>query len=99
MSASRFCAATFLLALVAGPLSVLAQTKDSAPPVLAGQTESEFIIKDIHFNSGEVLPELRLHYVTLGTPHRNSSGEIDNAVLLLHSAGCDTTEFFEPSFS
>jgi homoserine O-acetyltransferase/O-succinyltransferase len=99
MSFSRLCAVTMLLALAAGPLSVSAQIKDSAPTVLAGQTESEFIIKDFHLNSGEVLPELRLHYVTLGAPHRNSSREIDNAVLLLHSTGSDTTEFFEPAFS
>jgi hypothetical protein len=64
-----------------------------------GQNEGDFIIKDFRFNSGEVLTELRLHYVTLGTPHRNASGEIDNAVLLLHSTGGDTTEFFEPSLS
>ncbi len=49
------------------------QTKDNAPPVFPGQTEGNFIIKDFHFKSGEVLPELRLHYVTLGTPHRNAS--------------------------
>jgi homoserine O-acetyltransferase len=99
MSVSRLCAVAFFLALTPGPLSVSAQTKDSAPSVMVGQTESEFIFKDFHFNSGEVLPELRLHCVTLGTPHRNSSGEIDNAVLLLHSTGSDTTEFLEPSFS
>jgi homoserine O-acetyltransferase/O-succinyltransferase len=99
MSVSRLCAVTLLLALAAGPLSVSVQSKDSAPPVLPGQTEGEFIIKDFHFDSGEVLPELRLHYVTLGTRYRNSSGQIDNVVLLLHSTGSDTTEFFDPDFS
>lgn len=99
MSMPRLCAVTLLLALAAGPTSVSAQTKDSPAPAFPGQTEGNFIIKDFHFNSGEVLPELRLHYVTLGTPHRNASGEIDNAVLLLHSTGSDTTEFFESDFS
>ncbi len=61
------------------------------PPVLPGQTENEFTIKDFRFKSGEVLPELRLHYVTLGTPRRNSAGEIDNAVLLLHATGGGST--------
>jgi homoserine O-acetyltransferase/O-succinyltransferase len=70
---------------------------DLAPST--GKTEGDFIIKAFRFNSGEVLPELRLHYITLGTPHRNSSGNIDNAVLLLHSTGSDTTELLEPSFS
>ena len=30
----------------------------------------------------ETLPQLRLHYLTLGEPHRNSAGHTDNAVLL-----------------
>jgi homoserine O-acetyltransferase len=63
------------------------QSKESAPQVLRGQTEGDFTIADFHFKSGEVLPELRLHYVTLGTPHRNSAGIIDNAVLILHPTG------------
>jgi homoserine O-acetyltransferase len=56
-----------------------------APPFL-GQTESDFIVKNFRFNTGEVLPELRLHYMTLGTVHRDA-GAIDNAILLLHSTG------------
>jgi homoserine O-acetyltransferase/O-succinyltransferase len=72
----RACAVTLIVALTAGSISISAQIKESAPPVLPGQTESEFTIKDFRFKSGEVLPELRLHYVTLGTPRRNSAGEI-----------------------
>lgn len=99
MSVPRLCAVTLLLALAAGPTLMSAQTKDSPASAFPGQTEGNFIIRDFHFNSGEVLPELRLHYVTLGTPHRNASGEIDNAVLLLHSTGGDTTELLESDFS
>src|SRR6202049_2762620 len=86
------------LCLVPGRLSAQSTQTASESP-FSDRTEGDFIIKDFHFNSGEVLPELRLHYVTLGTPHRNSSGQIDNAVLLLHSTGSDTTEFFDPDFS
>jgi homoserine O-acetyltransferase/O-succinyltransferase len=57
------------------------------------------MVKDFHFNSGEVLPQLRLPLVTLGTPRRNSSGGIDNAALLLHSTGGDTSEFLDQAFS
>jgi homoserine O-acetyltransferase len=46
-----------------------------------------------------VLPELRLHYVTVGTPHRNASGDIDNAILLLYGTGGHATEFFDSEFS
>jgi len=75
MSIARVCALTLLVALTAWPHSLSAQTRESGPGVWPGQTEGEFIIKDFHFNSGEVLPQLRLHYVTLGTLHRSSSGK------------------------
>ena len=36
--------------------------------------ESDFIIRDFRFASGETLPELRQHYLTLGTPQRDAAG-------------------------
>lgn len=41
-------------------------------------------MQDFVFHTGERLPELRLHYVTWGTPRRGADGAIANAVLLLH---------------
>jgi homoserine O-acetyltransferase/O-succinyltransferase len=101
MSVPRLCAITLFFALTTGTSLVSAQTQDQdfSPPALAGQAEGNFIIKDFHFRSGEVLPEVRVHYVTLGKPHRNASGEIDNAVLLLHSTSNDTAEFLDRRFS
>ena len=99
MSIPRVCAITFLVALTARSPSISAQSKVTGPPKWPGQTEGDFIVKDFRFHSGEALPELRLHYLTLGTLHRNASGEIDNAVLLLHSTSSDTTELLQPSFA
>ena len=48
--------------------------------------EGDVTLRDFHFGDGEALPELRMHYTTLGTPHRNAAGEIDNAVRSLPSA-------------
>jgi homoserine O-acetyltransferase/O-succinyltransferase len=95
---SRLCAVTLLLALGAAIAPLSAQIKDNPSPIWPGQTEGEYIVNNFRFNSGEVLPELRLHYVTLGAPHRNSSGDVDNAVLLLHSTSSDTTELLQSSF-
>jgi len=64
-----------------------------------GQTHGDFAIKDFRFHNGESLSELRLHYFTLGTPHRNNSGQIDNAVLLLHGTGDDASGFLRPTFT
>ena len=51
------------------------------------------------FRDGETLEHLRIHYATLGTPHRNSSGEIDNAVLVLHWTGADSRALLSPGYT
>jgi homoserine O-acetyltransferase len=48
------------------------------------QREGDAVFKDFRFASGETLADLKLHYLTLGTPQRNAAGAIVNAVLLLH---------------
>ena len=62
-------------------------------------TPGDYIAHDFHFGTGESLPELKLHYLTLGTPHRDASGHVDNAVLLLHGTGGDAHTLFNPVFS
>ncbi len=59
----------------------------AAPGSGAPLMESDYVVHDFHFASGESLPELRLHYTTLGRIHRNSHGHVDNAVLILHGTG------------
>ena len=49
--------------------------------------------------SGETLKDLRLHYTTLGKPHRNARGQVDNAVLILHGTGGDGHQFLRPQFA
>lgn len=74
-----------------------------ATPVLAGPTdtakEADVVFKNFTFGTGETLPELRIHYTTLGTPHRNAKGEIDNAVMILHGTGGSGKQFFRPQFA
>lgn len=53
-------------------------------------------IRDFRFGTGEVLPELRLRYLTLGTPRRGADGRVENAVLLLHGTGGDATSLLNP---
>jgi len=45
--------------------------------------EGDFIIRDYKFADGQTLPELKLHYRTLGSAERNAAGEIVNGALLL----------------
>ena len=50
-------------------------------------TEGDVTLRDFRFRSGETLPELRMHYATLGTPRRDAQGRITNAVMVLHGTG------------
>jgi homoserine O-acetyltransferase len=66
------------------------------PPAV---TESDFIIKDFRFNSGEALPELRIHYRTLGAPKKNAQGVVTNAVLVMHGTGGTGAQFVGRTFA
>jgi homoserine O-acetyltransferase len=57
------------------------------------------VFDNFRFGTGDTLPHLRLHYLTLGTPHRNATGRVDNAVLLLHGTGGDAHSLLNPLFS
>jgi len=61
--------------------------------------EGDFVLHDVHFQSGEMLPELRLHYTTLGAPVRDAKGHVTNAVLILHGTGGDGHQFLRPQFA
>jgi len=62
-------------------------------------TEETFVLKDFQFRSGESLPELRLHYRTLGRPQRDVQGVVRNAVLIMHGTGGSGAQFLRPEFA
>jgi homoserine O-acetyltransferase len=61
--------------------------------------QQDVILKDFHFRDGSVLPTLRIHVTTLGAPHRNARGEIDNAIMVLHGTGGTGKQFLSPQFA
>lgn len=60
------------------------------------ERHADFIARDFRFSDGTVLPEVRIHYVAIGKPHRDSQGRIDNAVLLMHGTTATGKEFLTP---
>jgi homoserine O-acetyltransferase/O-succinyltransferase len=86
---------------VAGALlGLLASSAFAADPSPAWPTQDgTYVIRDFRFGTGEVLPELRLHYLTLGTPHRDAAGHTDNVILLLHGTGGDARSLLNPIFA
>jgi homoserine O-acetyltransferase len=107
---SQFGFATVVLALVI-LLAPASRAQQSAPPAAQRAPdkpasaqpykplEGDFIVHDFHFKSGETLPELRMHYRTLGTPVRDASGRVSNAVLILHGTGGWGGNFLVPQFA
>jgi homoserine O-acetyltransferase len=61
--------------------------------------QDDFLIKDFRFESGEVLPSLKIRFRVLGKPVKDSSGVVRNAVLILHGTGGAGTQFLSPTFS
>ncbi len=76
-------------------LAATANAQDGPPRPTSG----DFTIRDFRFASGEVLPELRLHYRTFGTAERGADGHVKNAVLILHGTTGHGGNFVRPEFS
>jgi homoserine O-acetyltransferase/O-succinyltransferase len=78
------------------PRSGLADAPSSALPKPA---EGDYVVPNYRFLSGETLPELRLHFTTLGKPHRDAHGRVNNAVLILHGTGGSGHSFLVDKFA
>jgi homoserine O-acetyltransferase/O-succinyltransferase len=57
--------------------------------------QGDAVLKDFKFASGQTLPELKMHYRTLGKPVRGKDGKVANAVLILHGTGGTGSTFVE----
>src|SRR5213595_1326850 len=61
--------------------------------------EGDYTIRNFKFTSGETLPELRLHYRTLGKPEKDAQGRTTNAVLIMHGTTGSGAQFIRPEFA
>ena len=87
------------IAAAAAVCSVLTSIAAHAQTTTPATHEGDFVAHGFRFASGVTLPELRLHYTTLGQPVRDSGGRITNAVLILHGTGGDGHQFLRPQFA
>jgi homoserine O-acetyltransferase len=81
------------LALLAGS-TLFAQTPSKLEPA-----QGDYVIKDFPFAAGGSLPELRIHYRTLGAPQRDANGRVTNAILILHGTTGSGEQFISDNFS
>ena len=92
---SRCLKFAFGTVLVFAGLSAMAQQ----PYQPLTPKEGDYISHDFHFKSGEMLPELRLHYLSFGTPVRDANGKVTNSVMLLHGTTGSGSQFFNQQFA
>jgi homoserine O-acetyltransferase len=85
--------------LAAAAIAVAAPAAAQGPDYAAQLRDADVVLKDFRFADGERIAELRIHYATLGTPHRGADGEIDNAVMVLHGTGGTGRQFLAPQFA
>jgi len=91
-------AAASSIAQAAGAGSGVSTGAQSDPSSVATPHQADATFADYRFRDGETLPQVRLHYATLGQPHRNAQGAIDNAVLLLHWTGASGQALLTPEY-
>ena len=60
---------------------------------------NDVVLHDFKFSDGSALPELRMHYIALGSPKRDASGVVRNAVLILHGTTGAGSGFMSRNFA
>lgn len=84
--------------LVVGIFQTLSVAQSASAPAFPTH-EGDYVIHDFHFRSGATLPELRIHYATLGSPTKDKNGRTSNAVLILHGTTGNGHQFLSPQFA
>lgn len=97
-----FSIAVFATLFVAAPWKAKPAAKQQTanqPAPHFTPDDADYTARNFHFKSGETLPELKLHYATLGKLARDASGHATNAVLILHGTGGTGRQFLAPQFA
>jgi len=85
----------FLIAILVQVAGILALMLTALPALAAdppAPKQGDWVVRDFRFHTGEVLPELRIHYTTVGAP----TGE---PVLILHGTTQSGTSMLAPAFA
>lgn len=84
-----------LLLLCQFALQTICLAQDTTPQPVEG----DVVVKNFRFVSNEVLPELHLHYRTVGKLERDAKGVARNAVLIMHGTGGSGAQFLRADFA
>ena len=79
--------------------ALLATATTAAAQTYPSPIEGDFSVKNFRFQSGETLPEVKLHYRTVGAPIKDANGVVRNAVLILHGTGGSGRGFLSQGYA
>lgn len=79
-------------------LLFVAATASAQPAAFPAPVEGDFVARDFVFASGERLPEVKIHYRTVGTPRQDADGVVRNGVLILHGTGGTGAGFLSATY-
>jgi homoserine O-acetyltransferase/O-succinyltransferase len=82
--------------LVASLLLCAARVAQAQYPTPA---QGDAMLRTFQFADGESLPELRIHYRTIGHAVKDAHGMVTNAVLIMHGTGGSGAQFIRPVFA
>jgi homoserine O-acetyltransferase len=82
-----------------GQVATPARSSEQAHRWATVGSQGDFVIAAFHFSSGATLPQLRIHYTTLGSPRKDARGIVRNAVLILHGTTGSGRGFLSDAFA
>jgi len=96
---SRVCYRAIWTSFVVAHVFAPTARAQGAPGWGSAGHQADFVIKSFKFTTGEVLPELKLHYTTLGQPRKDAQGKVRNAVIILHGTGGSGRSFMSATYA
>jgi homoserine O-acetyltransferase len=88
------CSAVIVLSVGA-----VARAGQAQAPGAPERKQGDFVMKNYKFRSGETLPEVKIHYTTIGTPMKDAGGKIRNAILIMHGSSSPASQVLAASFT
>jgi homoserine O-acetyltransferase len=85
--------------MISWVVGIVLTTLTLQPSAELQPTQGDYVIQNFKFASGETLPELKIHYRTLGTPKTDAQGVVTNAVLVMHGTGGSGAQFVGRNFA
>jgi len=87
-----------LRAILTVVLTCAVSSQAFAQATFPAPVEGDFVARGYVFTSGDQIPEVTIHYRTVGTPRKDADGVVRNGVLILHGTGGTGAGFLSATY-